>query len=77
MPNQSLENDLLDFVQFATRRIESGTGGESVEQLVEGWRNETEFLDDVRQGVIDKAAGLAETVGKVFADVRGQLGLAE
>jgi len=27
MPSQSLENDLQDFVQFATRRIESCTGG--------------------------------------------------
>lgn len=77
MPSQPLENDLQDFVQFATRRIESGTGGESVEQLVEEWRNETEFLADVRQGVIDKAAGRAEPTDKVFADVRRQLGLAE
>ncbi len=77
MPNQSLENDLQDFVQFATRRIESGTGGESVEQLVEEWRNEAELLTDVRQGVLDKAAGLAEPADRVFADVRGQLGLSE
>lgn len=77
MPNQSLENDLQDFVQFATRRIESGTGGESVEQLVEEWRNEAELLTDVRQGVLDKAAGLAEPADRVFADVRGQLGPSE
>ena len=63
MPNHSIKTDLQDFVQFATHRIERGDSSESVEALVQQWRTDVEFsqtVADIRQGLADKAAGLAE-----------------
>lgn len=80
MPNQSIKNDLLDFVKFATRRIERGDGGKSVEDLVQQWRSGSEFAEavaDVRQGLMDDADRRAESVTDAFAEVRRQLGIAE
>lgn len=80
MPSHSIKHELQEFVQFATRRIERGASGESVETLVQEWRTDAEFsqtVADVRQGFEDKAAGLSEPADKVFADIRRQLGLPE
>ena len=78
MSSQSLTHELRDFVQFATRRIESGAAGETVEELLQEWRTDSEFsqtVADVRKGLVDKAAGLSEPADKVFAEIRRQLGL--
>jgi hypothetical protein len=80
MSSQSLRRELGEFLQFATRRIEHGAGIESVEDLVQEWRSDSEFVQtvaDIRQGMADKAAGLSEPADKVFADIRRQLGLSE
>lgn len=80
MPSHSIEHELQEFVQFATRRIERGAVDESVETLLQQWRTDVEFsqtLADVRQGIKDKASGLSEPSDQVFADIRQQLGLPE
>lgn len=80
MPGEAILSDLQDFVRFATTRIERGKSGESIEDLVREWRNDSEFAEtvaDVRQGFVDHAAGRAESVESVFADIRRQLGIAE
>ena len=80
MSSPSIKNELQDFVQFATRRVEHGEGGESVEDLVQLWRNETEYaeaVEDVHQGLMDDADGRAEPIADAFATIRRQLGIAE
>jgi hypothetical protein len=78
MPSHLLIQELREFVQFATHRLERGGRVESVEDLVQEWRTDSEFagtVADVRQGMVDKAAGLSEPADQVFADIRRQLGL--
>ncbi len=80
MSSQSLRQELREFLQFAALRIERGAGVETVEDLLQEWRTESEFAQtvaDVRQGLTDKVAGLSEPADEVFADIRRQLGLSE
>jgi len=80
MPSHSIQSELQNFVQFATRQIERGDTAESVEALVQQWRDDAESLatvGDVRQGLLDDASGLAEPAANVFAELRHQLGIAK
>ena len=80
MPSESVKQEFQEFVQFATRSIERGDAGETVEDLVQQWRSDAEYAQavaDVRQGLADDAEGQAESVAQVFAEVRRQLGIAE
>ena len=80
MSSPSIKHELHDFVQFATRHVEHGEACESVENLVQLWRNETEYaeaVEDVHQGLRDDADGRAEPVTDAFANIRRQLGIAE
>ncbi len=80
MATLSIKNQLNDFVEFASRRIETGTEVSSLEELFQQWRNDpedSEAVDDVRQGIADVANGLAEPVEKVFSDIRRKLGIVD
>ncbi len=80
MPNRLIDVELQSFGQFATSRIECGDAGESVEDLVQQWRSDSEqaeVVGDVRQGLPDDAEGRAESVADAFADIRRHLGIAE
>lgn len=78
MQTQSTQSELRDFVQFASRRVESGDDHSSLEELVRQWRQGSEYaeaLADVRQGIIDDAQGKAQPLADAFADVRRKLGI--
>jgi hypothetical protein len=80
MATLSIKHQLNDFVEFASRRIETGSDVSSLEELFQQWRNDPEYseaVDDVRQGIADAANGLAEPVAKVFSDIRRQLGIVD
>ena len=80
MATLSIKHQLNDFVEFASRRIETGSEVSSLEELFQQWRNDPEYseaVDDVRQGIADVANGLAEPVAKVFSDIRRQLGIVD
>ena len=80
MPILSIKHQFHDFVEFASRRIEGGVEANSLEELVEQWRNDPEYtaaVEDIRQGIADDAAGLGEPVAKVFTDIRRQLGISD
>lgn len=80
MLTSSITSELQNFVRFATRRIEQGDNAESLEELVEQWRRDSEFVEavaDVRQGLADDAADRAESASTAFADIRRQLGISE
>ena len=77
MSSSMIKNEFNDFIQFASRKIETGAV-DSIEELVHQWRRDAEYtdaVDDVRQGIVDDAAGKAEPVARVFSDIRSQLGL--
>ncbi len=80
MQTQSTQSELRDFVQFASRRVESGDDCSSLEELVRQWRQGSEYAEavaDVRQGIIDDAQGRAQPLADAFADVRRKLGIAD
>ena len=80
MQTQSIQSELRDFVQFASRRVESGDDRSSLEELVTQWRQGIEYAEtvaDVRQGIIDDAQGKAQPLADAFADVRKKLGIAD
>jgi aspartate/tyrosine/aromatic aminotransferase len=80
METVSISQQLQDFFQFATERIETANTDLSLEELVQQWRKDlehSEAVEDVRQGLIDEADGLAEPVATTFAGIRRQLGMAE
>ena len=73
-----IEIQFRDFVEFAERRLECGVEAESLEELVQQWRNDLEYsaaVEDIGQGITDDAAGLGEPVTKAFSDIRRQLGI--
>ena len=80
MQTQSIQSELRDFVQFATRLVECGDNHMSLEDLVRQWRLGTEYAEavaDVQQGIIDDAEGKAQMSGDAFADIRSKLGIAD
>lgn len=80
MQTQSIQSELRDFVQFASRLVENGDDGSSLEELVRQWRQDAEYnkaVADVRQGIIDDAQGKAQPLADAFADVRRKLGIAD
>ena len=80
MQTHSIQSELRDFVQFASRRVESGDDRLSLEELVKQWRQNAEYTEavaDVRQGVIDDAQGKAQLLADAFADVRRKLGITD
>ena len=75
-----IEQQFRDFVEFAARRLECGVKAESLEELVQQWRNDLEYsaaVEDIRQGITDDAAGLGEPVAKAFSDIRRHLGIGD
>ncbi len=80
MSSQTIQFELQQFVQFATRRIASGQTARTVEDLVQQWRGDAESLQaiaDVRQGMADDADGRAVSVTEAFANIRRQARIAE
>ncbi len=80
MQTQSIQSELRDFVQFASRRVEGGDDRLSLEELVRQWRLGTECAEavaDVQQGILDDAEGKAQPLSDAFADVRRKLGIAD
>ncbi|RPH82732.1 MAG: hypothetical protein EHM77_02825 [Planctomycetaceae bacterium] len=80
MQTQSIQSELLDFLQFASSRVASGDDRLSIEELVRQWRQTSEFAQtvaDVRQGITDAAQGKAQPISDAFADVRRKLGIAD
>lgn len=80
MQIQSIQSELRDFVQFASRRVESGEDRLSLEELVRQWRlgtEHTEAVANVQQGIDDDAHGKAKPLSDVFADVRRKLGITD
>lgn len=80
MQTQSIQSELRDFVQFASRRVEGGDDRLSLEELVRQWRLGTEYAEavaDVQQGILDDAEGKAHPLSDAFADIRRKLGLAD
>ncbi len=78
MPSQSIQTELLDFVQFASQRVERGDECSSLEELVRQWRSDTEYAEavaDVRQGIEDDAVGKAQSIEDAFDEVRRKLGI--
>ena len=75
-----IEQQFRDFVEFAARRFECGVEAESLEELIQQWRNDLEYsaaVGDIRQGIADDTAGLGEPVAKAFSDIRRQLGIGD
>ncbi len=80
MQANSIQSELRDFVQFASRRVEGGDDRLSLEELVRQWRQDAEYNEavaDVRQGIIDDAQGKAQPLADAFVDVRRKLGIAD
>lgn len=80
MQTNSIQSELRDFVQFASRRVEGGDDRLSLEELVRQWRQDAEYNEavaDVRQGIIDDAQGKAQPLADAFVDVRRKLGIAD
>ena len=78
METVEIRHQLQDFVQFASRRLETGEGVCSLEDLFQQWQNYAEYnatVTDVREGVADFEGGRAEPVASVFSDIRRQLGI--
>ena len=79
MSAQSIKNEFNEFIQFATRQIET-VGADSIEALVHQWRTDAEYVaavDDIRQGILDDKSGKAEPVAGAFSNIRRELGLAD
>ena len=80
MTTHSIQAELQEFVRFASRRAEQGADFSSVEELVKHWRQNSEFTEavaDVRQGILDEAAGKSQPLSEAFAEVRNKLGIAD
>jgi hypothetical protein len=80
METLSIAHQLQNFFQFASRRIEAENTALSLEELVQQWRKDMEYsetLQDVRQGILDEASGLAEPAAMAFSDIRRQLGITD
>ena len=80
METVAIRNQLQAFVQFASRRLETGGGVCSLEDLFQQWQNEAEYnatVTDVREGVADFEGGWAEAAASVFSDIRRQLGIGD
>ena len=80
MQTQSIQAELRDFVQFASRRVEGGDNRLSLEELVRQWRLVTECAEavaDVKQGIIDDAQGKAQPLSNAFGDIRRKLGISD
>lgn len=78
MHTQSIQSELLDFVQFATSRVTNSNDNLSIEDLVNEWRQAGEFsqaVSDVRQGIDDDAKGKAQTLSDAFGEIRRKLGI--
>ena len=76
--HQSIQTELLDFVQFASQRVQSGDEATSLEELVKEWRSDYEYAEgiaDVRQGIEEDDAGKAQPIEGVFANLREKLGI--
>jgi hypothetical protein len=79
MSKVPLEQDLRNFVEFATKQIEQGETAESLEALVRLWRDRSEYeetVEDVRQGLTEDTQSLSEPIAAVFSDIRNRLGIA-
>ena len=80
MQIQSIQSELQDFVQFASRRVASGDDSLSLEDLVRQWRLGAEYaetLADVQQGLIDESQATAQPLADAFVDIRRKLGIAD
>ncbi len=80
MPTQSIQSELKEFLLFASRIVEQGRGYSSVEELVKQWRQDSEYaaaVADVQQGIVDSAAGKAQSLSDAFAEVRRRLGITD
>ena len=78
MQAQTIDVEFQSFVQFATSRIESGVEAESVESLVQQWRDNREYdqtVADIRQALDDDAHGRSQAAAATFSDIRRQLGI--
>lgn len=74
----AIQTELRNFVQFATQRVETGELCSSLEELVQQWRRDTEYVEtvaDVRQGIADDADGKTQPVADAIAEVRQKLGI--
>ncbi len=74
MTQQEIEN----FAQFARQRLDQESSSLSLEECLRKWREEieeSEAIDDVRQGMADHAAGLAEPLQQTFESLRRDLEL--
>ena len=74
MTQQEIEN----FAQFARQRLDQKSSALSLEECLRQWREEfeeAEAIDDIRQGMADHAAGLAEPLQRTFESLRRDLEL--
>ena len=74
MTQQEIDN----FAQFARQRLDQETSALSLEECLRQWREEieeAEAINDVRQGMADHAAGLAEPLQRTFESLRRDLEL--
>lgn len=77
MQTQQIQAELRDFIQFAASQVESGNTRSSIEELVQQWRQPSEFaraVADVRQGMADDAQGKSLPISEAFSDIRKKLG---
>jgi predicted transcriptional regulator len=73
MSQQEIEN----FAQFARQRLDQSSVL-SLEECLRQWREEfeeSEVIDDIRQGLADHAAGLATPLQQTFESLRRDLEL--
>ncbi|MEY3173137.1 MAG: hypothetical protein RLZZ436_1051 [Planctomycetota bacterium] len=80
METRSIAHQLQNFFQFASQRMETENTALSLEELVQQWRKDMEYsktLEDVRQGILDEASGLAEPAAIAFSDIRRQPGITD
>lgn len=78
MTSPLIKIELQEFVQFALHHLERGDAGDTVEHLVQQWRNRQEtaqLISDIQQGQFDDTQGLAEPAETVMAQIRQQLGV--
>lgn len=78
MVESSIRIEFLEFIEFATTRISGGENAGSVEELLHQWRKEREYaavVGDVRQGMLDIAAGKGDSIKEVISSIRRRLGV--
>lgn len=74
MTQQEIEN----FSRFAQQSLGRESSTKSLEECLRLWRAEieaSEAIDDIRQGMSDHAAGLAEPLQRTFESLRRDLEL--